>query len=343
MILLRFGLWILSLLYALIVTFRNVLFDFGIKRVIKVPVPVISVGNITTGGTGKTPMVAWIAKWLRDRDQRVTLLSRGYGGIDGGPNDEALELYRRLPDVPHLQNPDRVTSALMAIEELEAEVLVLDDGFQHRRLGRNLEIVLIDATCPFGFGYVLPRGLMREPKRGLRRADLIVITRIANVDTEYATQLENRITAICGDTPTIKVSHEPTRLVNSSGNHLPLVSLQGRRIVTFCAIGNPTAFENSIQSIGAQIVESRQFPDHHVFTQDDIDSLESMMDDGDAEMLICTCKDLVKVGIDRIGDHEIWALEIEVVLQSGEDTLNAMLEQTVGINKLLQSAEVNDG
>ena len=231
----------------------------------------------------------------------------------------------------------------MAIEELEAEVLVLDDGFQHRRLGRNLEIVLIDATCPFGFGYVLPRGLMREPKRGLRRADLIVITRIANVDTEYVTQLENRITAICGDTPTIKVSHEPTRLVNSSGNHLPLVSLQGRRIVTFCAIGNPTAFENSIQSIGAQIVESRQFPDHHVFTQDDIDSLESMMDDGDAEMLICTCKDLVKVGIDRIGDHEIWALEIEVVLQSGEDTLNAMLEQTVGINKLLQSAEVNDG
>ena len=103
------------------------------------------------------------------------------------------------------------------------------------------------------------------------------------------------------------------------------------------------AFENSIQSIGAQIVESRQFPDHPVFTQDDIDSLESMMDDGDAEMLICTCKDLVKVGIDRIGDHEIWALEIEVVLQSGEDTLNAMLEQTVGINKLLQSAEVNDG
>ena len=87
LILLRFGLWILSLLYALIVTFRNVLFDFGIKRVIKVPVPVISVGNITTGGTGKTPMVAWIAKWLRDRDQRVTLLSRGYGGIDGVPND----------------------------------------------------------------------------------------------------------------------------------------------------------------------------------------------------------------------------------------------------------------
>lgn len=343
MILLRFGLWILSLLYALIVMLRNVLFEVGIKSVIKVPVPVISVGNITTGGTGKTPMVAWIANWLRDRDRRVTLLSRGYGGIDGGPNDEALELYRRLPDVPHLQNPDRVASALMAIEELEAEVLVLDDGFQHRRLGRNLEIVLIDATCPFGFGYVLPRGLLREPKRGLRRADLIVITRVASIDAEHVTRIENRIAAICRDTPIINVSHQPTRLVNSSGDCLPLESLHGRTVSTFCAIGNPKAFEASIQRNGAEIVESRTFPDHHMFTQDDIASLESMMDECDAAMLICTCKDLVKVGIDRIGDQEIWALEIEVAVQSGEDTLNSMLEQTIGNKKLLQPAEVNDG
>ena len=343
MILLRFGLWILSLLYALIVTLRNLLFGCGIKSVIEVPVPVISVGNITTGGTGKTPMVAWIAKWLRDRNKRVTLLSRGYGGIDGGPNDEALELYRRLPDVPHLQNPDRVASAFTAVEELDSEVLVLDDGFQHRRLGRNLNLLLIDATCPFGFGYVLPRGLMREPMRAMRRADLIVITRVVSVDTEQVTRIEQRIAAVCGDTPIVKVSHQPTRLVNSSGNQLPIESLRGRNIATFCAIGNPMAFEGSIERMGAQVVESRRFPDHHVFTQDDINSLESMMNECDAEILICTCKDLVKVGVDQIADYEIWAVEIEVSLQSGEDTLNSMLEQTIGENNLLQPADMNDG
>ena len=134
--------------------------------------PVISVGNITTGGTGKTPMVAWLARWFRNQDVRVALVSRGYRAEAEGQNDEARELATLLPDVPHLQNPDRVAAARIAIDELETQLIILDDGFQHRRIHRDLEIVLIDALQPFGFGHVLPRGLLREPLRGLAHPTL---------------------------------------------------------------------------------------------------------------------------------------------------------------------------
>src|SRR4029077_10261881 len=140
---------------------RNLAFDHGWKTSVKVGVPVVSVGNLTLGGTGKTQCVEYLAKLFRGNDLQVAILSRGYG-MDRGPNDEALVLEENCPDVPHLQGPDRATLAQTAIEELESDLLILDDGFQHRRLHRDLDIVLIDATCPWGLGYLFPRGLLRE-------------------------------------------------------------------------------------------------------------------------------------------------------------------------------------
>ncbi|HEY1186298.1 MAG TPA: tetraacyldisaccharide 4'-kinase, partial [Gemmata sp.] len=139
--------------YGLAARTRNALFDRGWKRTHRAPVPVVSVGNLTLGGTGKTPCVEWVARFFREREVQVTILSRGYGSA-GGQNDEALVLEDNLPDVPHLQGADRVALAATAVEELEAELLVLDDGFQHRRLHRDLDIVLIDATRPPGGDYV---------------------------------------------------------------------------------------------------------------------------------------------------------------------------------------------
>ncbi len=130
--------------------------------------PVVSIGNLTAGGTGKTPCVEYVVRFYRALDRRVAILSRGYGG-DGARNDEALVLEENLPDVPHLQGADRVALAHIAIEELESEIVVLDDGFQHRRLARDLDLVLIDATAPWGHGYLLPRGLLREPPGSLKR------------------------------------------------------------------------------------------------------------------------------------------------------------------------------
>ncbi len=156
---------------------RNRRYERGWAEIHRVSVPVVSVGNLTVGGTGKTPFVAWLAQWFRDQGIRVSLVSRGYGGQTGGGNDEARELEQRLPDVPHVQSPDRVAAARIAIDELATQLIILDDGFQHRRIGRDLDVVLIDATQPFGYGHVLPRGLMRESKRGLSRADVVALTR----------------------------------------------------------------------------------------------------------------------------------------------------------------------
>ena len=155
---------------------RNTAYDRGWKSVHRAAVPVISVGNITLGGTGKTPMVEWLARWYRRRDVRVALISRGYGHA-GGINDEGLVLEENLPDVPHLQDPDRVRLADIAVAELETELIILDDGFQHRRLARDLDLVMLDALDPFGLGRLFPRGLLREPVSSLRRASAVILSR----------------------------------------------------------------------------------------------------------------------------------------------------------------------
>ncbi len=158
----RLGLGGAAGLYRLGVASRNLAFDRGWKVQHRAAVPVISVGNLTLGGTGKTPMVEWIGRWYRARGVRVAILSRGYGDASG-MNDEGRVLEENLPDVPHLQAPDRVALARCAVEELESEILVLDDGFQHRRLARNLDVVLLDALDPFGLGRIFPEGCSANP------------------------------------------------------------------------------------------------------------------------------------------------------------------------------------
>jgi tetraacyldisaccharide 4'-kinase len=173
--------------------FRNRLFDWGWKRTHQADVPVVSVGNITTGGTGKTPLVAFLANWFQDQGQKPAILSRGYRAVDGGPNDEKLVLDLLCPGIMHLQNPDRVASARHAVTAQQVQVLVLDDGFQHRRLARDLDLVLIDATCPWGYGAVLPRGLLREPRSGMKRADLAIITRADQVSEADRRRIQDEI------------------------------------------------------------------------------------------------------------------------------------------------------
>ena len=182
--LLRGGLRLAETPYAWAMRWRNHRYDSGAATVHRLDVPVISVGNLTTGGTGKTPLVFWLAQWFRDRAIPVAVVSRGYRAPQAAraatatsENDEARELAARLPDVPHLQNPDRVAAARQAIRQFQCRAIILDDAFQHRRIGRDLDIVLLDALEPLGFGHVLPRGLLREPVEGLRRADLVALSR----------------------------------------------------------------------------------------------------------------------------------------------------------------------
>ncbi len=324
--LLRAALSAAEIPYRLGVGWRNWRFDSGRREIHRVEVPVISVGNLTVGGTGKTPMVEWLARWFRERDVRVCLVSRGYGAEAGARNDEALELEQRLLDVPHLQNPDRVEAARTAIEECETQLIVLDDAFQHRRLHRDLDIVLIDASEPFGFGHLLPRGLLREPLKGLSRADVVVLTRSDMVPEETRRAIRARVERHARDCVWVEVTHKPIAFRSASGAQRSLDALAGQRILAFCGIGNPGNFRHTLDREGWEVVGFRPFPDHHRYQRSDVDELTAWVASHPGiAAIVCTHKDLVKLQLDRIGNHPLLALTIGTRFQIGQDDLEARL------------------
>ena len=329
----RLLLWLLSGPYRLVILWRNSRFDRG-HRVVHAGVPVISIGNLTTGGTGKTPMVRYVAQWLRDCGIRVTLLSRGYGAEQGKPNDEALELERRLPDVPHLQNPRRVESATVAVEEFAAQMLLLDDGFQHRFLARDLDIVLIDATCPFGFSNLLPAGLLREPVSSLARADFVIITRTDRVDTDTLANIRTVIRNANAQIPMAEFAHNVEGLENYSGTVIPCSELVGKKVLMFSGIGNHEAFRQLLTSQGIQIAGELEFKDHHHFDREDIESIVKQAQQYSVDAIICTMKDLVKIQVDRLRNVPLWALSVGLTPTVGKAELDQALGRIVNLVEL---------
>lgn len=325
---LRAGLHLASYPYAIAVRLRNRKYDQSLSDIHRCGVPVISVGNLTTGGTGKTPIVCYLAKWFRQRDLRVAIVSRGYGRGDADANDEAMELHARLPDVPHIQNPDRVEAARVAVEELDAQIILMDDGFQHRRLHRDLDLVVIDATCPFGFGYPLPRGLLREPIDGLRRADAVLITRCQAIDNAALKSIQQTITSFTGSVSPLQSDHEPVALLEYPENQLPLSILDQQSVGVLSAIGNPDAFEHTVSQCGAHIQDARHLPDHDAYSPETVASLRAWaMNLGpNVHCIVCTHKDLVKLQTDRLGGKPLVALQIEMRLHGESQHLTQMLE-----------------
>jgi tetraacyldisaccharide 4'-kinase len=311
--------------YAAAMRVRNWRYETGRAVSTRVEVPVVSVGNLTLGGTGKTPMVAWIARWLRQQGWRVALISRGYGAEAGARNDEAMELEQQLPDVPHLQNSDRAAAARVAIDELECEIILLDDGFQHRRLARDLDMVLLDACEPFGYGHVFPRGLLREPLSGLRRAHIVVLSRAEMVTAPRRAELRQAVERFAPGIAWAEATHHPQALRNSEGVTSSLESLAGQSVAAFCGIGNPRGFRHTLESIDYRVTAFREFPDHHAYTRADIESLCKWADSLDAAAVICTHKDLVKVGLSQLGRKPLWALAIGLKFLTGEEAVVANL------------------
>ena len=321
----RGGLRICETPYALAMHLRNRRYDSKPAAVTKVAVPVISVGNLTLGGTGKTPVVEWIARWYRQQGVRVALVSRGYGAEKAGLNDEAMELEERLPDVPHLQDPDRVAMAQVAIDELEMQVIVLDDGFQHRRLGRDLDIVLIDALEPFGFEHVFPRGTLREPLTGLARADVVALSRADSIDAQQRQAIQQRVARLAPEALWCEIVHRPRRLINSRGEQQEFSVLENQTIAAFCGIGNPAGFEHTLDQCGFKLSSFRPFGDHHDYTREDIESLGQWANQSGAQVVVCTHKDLVKIQVPRLGEVPLWAVAIEAEFLSGQEEFEARL------------------
>jgi tetraacyldisaccharide 4'-kinase len=322
----RFGLWFLQWPYRLVVATRNARFDQAPKDSFRAAVPVVSVGNLSVGGTGKTVCVEWIARQLREAGHTVAILSRGYGKGASSQNDEALMLEANLPDVPHLQGADRAALARIAVEELEAEVLVLDDGFQHRQLARDLDIVLLDASQPAVSQWPLPRGTFREPFSSLVRANAVILTRCDQATFEVVDQLESKLRKTYPILPIAKAIHAATKLVGTGDTEKSLDQLHGVKVLTFCGLGNPEAFFATVRSLGASIVDTRVFPDHHSYTKSDVESLRSWATNfPEATLVLTTQKDLVKLRIPDLNSRSLWAVRVEMQFLNGEADLKSLL------------------
>ena len=329
--------------YRWIVSRRNARFDRGISRIERVDAPVVSVGNLTVGGTGKTPMVAWLARWFLEHGTQVTLISRGYGARGGWPNDEALELAARLPGVPHLQNPDRVTAARQAMAANSRQVLILDDAFQHRRLARDLDIVLLDALAPFGYDRLLPRGLLREHVEGLSRADVVALSRSDCLQAEQRSAIEARAGQLAPRAAWLELIHRACGFVTAAGEAIPLAALQGERVAAFCGIGNPAGFRHTLESSGLIIGDLLELGDHCPYGEQELAQIRQWLSTQTVQHVICTRKDLVKIPHAELAGKRLLALDIALEITRGQAELEALLAPLEARIAAPQTAPMKNG
>jgi len=319
---------IIAVFYRAVVSLRNLLYNSGLAKSYSSDAVVISVGNITTGGTGKTPLVIWLCQLLSKRSIRCAILTRGYKVEQGKFTDEPAILAKSCPDANVVVDSDRVHGAERAISNFGARVLVMDDGFQHRRLKRNLDIVAVDATCPFGHGRILPAGLLREPLNGLKRADAVVITRYDQASSESLEELENKIRTITPDIPIARAAHV-SRYAKAMGDRtFSIEELKGKTIFAFCGIGNPKAFLLHLKAMGINVVGSKIYNDHHAYTNQDMADIHEEARYLQADLILATQKDWVKTAllIDKHDDIDFAYLGLELEFISGVDKIEALID-----------------
>lgn len=308
------------------VAIRNRLFDVGLKRSHAATVPVISVGNLTTGGTGKTPTVALLVDLLKQLGHRPGIISRGYRELSTGGNDEARVLEMLCPGTPHVQDRNRVSAAQKVAENDGCTVILADDAFQHRRLKRDLDIVLIDALNPWGHNALLPRGLLREPLSGLRRADVVILTRADLIDDSSREAIWQVVNRHNPSAKTVELSFEPAGLVDKSGTSQSMQDTDtAAGVLAFCGIGNPDGFQKTLEAAGISVRDLVPFPDHHHYDRSDLQGLARAAERVSAASLVTTVKDLVKIDQEWIGSTPLFALEIRATVTSGESSLTEAL------------------
>ena len=329
----------LSILYGAVTRTRLSLYRRGTFHTSKLDRPVISIGNITTGGTGKTPLVEWVARTIAAQGKKVCILTRGYGrkdahlqvivsdgyGVLASPaeaGDEPYLLATKLTgQAAVISSADRIAAGQEAIKDFGTECFVLDDGFQHLRLARDLNVVTIDATNPWGGGSLLPYGRLREKPEGLSRADCVVITRCDQVSSVDA--LSTEILRYTGERPIFRSQMRPVR-VSSLKNPSETLAPPAR-VAGFCAVGNPYSFFENLKGLGFELALQKSFPDHHVYSQDEIDTLTQAAKDAGATSLITTAKDAVKL---RTLSFSIpcYVLEIEIAIEGAAEFTRLIVE-----------------
>lgn len=328
----------LSLLYGAVTRTRLSLYRRGTFQTTKLDRPVISIGNITTGGTGKTPLVEYVAKTIAKQGKKVCILTRGYGrkdphlqvivsdgyGVLASPDEAGDEPYLLATKLAGLSavisSADRIAAAREAIKDFGTDCFVLDDGFQHLRLARDLNVVTIDATNPWGGGRLLPHGRLRESTEGMRRADCVVLTRcdlLASVDA-----LREDVSRLTGGKPVFESQMRMVRVTPLKNGGETLVP--PGRVAAFCAIGNPRSFFESLRQAGYELAIERSFPDHHVYSQEEIDSVNRAAKDAGANVLITTAKDAVKLRTLSFS-MPCYVVEIEIAIDNLVEFANMLI------------------
>jgi tetraacyldisaccharide 4'-kinase len=340
--LLRAGLSVLSLVYNAGLKLFLLPYRFGLRKQFRLPCPVVSIGNLTVGGTGKTPMTLWLCENLLRRGQEVCVLSRGYRGgkehsvaivsdgkrtlLDAGTaGDEAFMLAGLLPGVPILVGKDRRKSGHLAVERFHPDVIVLDDGMQFYQLYRDVEVVLVDARHPFDNGWTFPRGLLREPRSHIRRASCVVLTHADRVDADSLRALQDGIRDLAPHLPTYTATHQVSclRALDRSSQRPP-TWLKDRRIGALCGLGSPASFREQLERAEAQIVHWKEFPDHHEPTMGELNEFITAACGNEADAIIVTDKDAVKLP-PLMRPLPFYALEMRISLSDEQNFLALVL------------------
>lgn len=314
--------------YVIIIRLRNLFYRLGWLKTHHIQKPVISVGNITTGGTGKTPLVIWLCNFLTKKNLKAIVLTRGYKTEKGKFSDEPATLAMSCPDAKIIVNSNRVEAAEKAMKKFSPDILVMDDGFQHRRLARDLNIVTIDATNPFGYGKILPAGLLREPLSALKRAHGAVITRCDQADDNCLKKIEQKLLSINPDMIITKSVHTAVCVKVFGQSSMPLEELNGKNIFAFCGIGNPNAFFETAKKLGCNLVGQQIYNDHYNYTPEDINDIYEQTRYLNVDLILSTQKDWTKASvlIEKEKDIDFGYLEIQLKIISGGEKITSLIE-----------------
>ena len=346
--------YVFSLIYEQLVNLKLTMYRWGWAKKERLDCYVISLGNVTVGGTGKTPTAQHLAREISDMGYRVAILNRGYrakwrgevGIVSDGrtlkmdaetAGDEAFMLAKHLPNVPVLIGAQRAVTGRYAIEHFGAEVAILDDGYQHWQLERDMDILLVDAVNVFGNGYLLPRGTLREPLSHIDRADVCLMTKVDQAAPGAIAHIWETFRSYNQDGLVLESIHQPRQFVRLSdwyediaAGGVPVTEMEGKKVLAVSAIGNPASFEQTLADLGIEMVESMRYPDHHDYGERDMAEVLYRAETLGVEAIVITEKDAVKVPGDVVRAKwriPMYVISVEVTLQKGREEFFYELKQ----------------
>ncbi len=335
-----YPLYLPACLYSIVVRARAGLYQAGILKTRYLPCKVISVGNLSAGGTGKTPFTIYICGLLKDKGFKPAVVTRGYKGASEGSTcvvsdgksplmtpsdagDEAVLLSKNLPGVPVVMGSNRYEAGMLAVKSFGVDVVVLDDGYQHLTLKRDLNILLMDAAHPFGNGYTIPLGYLREPAVAAGRADMIVLTRCDSAGPRPA--------VLPPGVPVAKAVYRPSSIYNVWDNRVVgPEELSGRSVFPVAAVADPASFPLILNGLNAKILKGKFYPDHHLYNRNDMSEITAEAMERGADFVVVTEKDAVKLSALGPADIPFLAFGIKMEIIEGSSTIEGLLNKISG-------------